>query len=94
MGWWSRQPGRLLETSLSRPLAPADRERPWHGSRGLGSLSDLAGEREWGWVGCWSGSILVLVFTPCLVSRPRGAVLHVNGRAKRCSGRWGCLQSD
>lgn len=43
-----------------------------------------------GLAGWYPGSIL----TPCLVSCPRGAVLHVNGRAKCHSGTWGHLQNN
>lgn len=32
------------------------------------------------------------VLTPCLVSRPRGAVLHVHERAERHSSAWGRVQ--
>lgn len=86
-------PETAVDCSLSQPLVPADLEGPWHGSLGLGSVSEP--ERSpGGGGGAGRDRIPGRVLTPGLVSRPRGAVLHVNGRAERRSGPWGCLQSD
>ena len=59
------------------------------GSLRLGCTSEL----RWG-RGAGRDGIPGSVLTSCLVSCPRGAVLHVNGHAECHSGTWGCLQND
>ena len=59
------------------------------GSLMLGCTTEL----RWG-RGAGRDGIPGSVLTSCLVSCPRGAVLHVNGRAECHSGTWGCLQND
>lgn len=100
-GQSSRQPGRLccsghIWTPFSASVSSSG---DWRvtltcsisppGSLRLGCTSEL----RWG-SGAGRDGIPGSDLTSCLVSCPRGAVLHVNGRAECHSGTWGCLQSD
>lgn len=86
-----RAAGSWGHCCLSRPPVPA---LDWTSLR-LGSLSEPEGGGAGGTEhGAGRDHIPGSVLTPCLVSRPRGAVLHVDRRSERRSGPWGRLQGD
>lgn len=92
-----REPGQVQAERL-QPGSLCCRS-PWYGSAQtpplaacLLRLGSVSGP-EVGGVGL-AGTVPGTILTPCLASCPRGAVLHVDGRAKRCRSTWGRLQSD